>query len=37
MKDYSTSVEHARYATPVVEKYLDTATVKASKQFYKTT
>ena len=27
----------ARYATSIVEKYLDTATVKVSTKFYKTT
>ena len=37
MKDNSISVDRARYATSVVAKYLDTATVKASKKFYKTT
>ena len=37
MKDHSISVDQARYATSIVEKYLDTATVKASKKFYKTT
>ena len=30
------SVDQARYATSIVEKYLDTATVKVSKRFYKT-
>ena len=29
--------DKARYATSVVAKYLDTATVKVSKTFYKTT
>ena len=37
MKDHSISVDHARYATSVVSKYLDTATVKVSTKFYKTT
>ena len=37
MKDHSIYVDQARYATSVVEKYLDTATVKTSKKFYKTT
>ena len=37
MKDHSISVDKARYVTSVVEKYLDTATVKTSKKFYKTT
>ena len=37
MKDHSISVDQAKYATSIVSKYLDTATVKASKKFYKTT
>ena len=37
MKDHSVSVDQARYDTPVVAKYLDTATVKASTKFYRTT
>ena len=37
MKDRYISVDQARYATSNVAKYLDTATVKASKKFYKTT
>ena len=37
MKDRSISVDQARYATYIVAKYLDTATVKVSKKFYKTT
>ena len=37
MKDYSISVDQDRYATSIVAKYLDTATVKTSKKFYKTT
>ena len=37
MKDHSISVDHARYATSIVAKYLDTATFKASTTFYNTT
>ena len=37
MKDDSISVNQARYSTYIVAKYLDTATVKASTKFYKTT
>ena len=37
MYEHSISVDHARYATSIVGKYLDTATVKTSKIFYKTT
>ena len=37
LKYHSISVDQARYATSVVEKYLDTATVKVSTKFYKTT
>ena len=37
MKDRSISVDQARYATSIVAKYLDTATVKVSTNFYKTT
>ena len=36
MKDHSISVDQAIYATYIVVKYLDTATVKVSKKFYKT-
>ena len=36
LKDHSSSVDQARYATSIVAKYLDTATVKASKTFYET-
>ena len=36
-KYHSISVDQAIYATSVVEKYLDTVTVRASTQFYKTT
>ena len=37
LKDHSNSVDQARYATSIVAKYLDTATVKESNKFYKTT
>ena len=37
LKDRSISVDQARYATSIFVKYLDTATVKASKKSYKTT
>ena len=37
LKDHSVSLDQARYATSIVAKYLDTATVKLSKKFYKTT
>ena len=37
MKYHYISVDQARYATSIVEKYLDTATVKVSTIFYKTT
>ena len=37
MKDHSISVDQARYATYIVVKYLDTATVKVSTKFYNTT
>ena len=36
MRGHSISVDQARYATSIVEKYLDTATVKVSTKFYKT-
>ena len=36
LKDHSISVDQARYATSIVAKYLDTATVKVSTKFYKT-
>ena len=36
MKDHSIFVYQARYATYIFAKYLDTYTVKASTQFYKT-
>ena len=37
MKDHSISMDQDRYATSIVEKYLDYSTVKASTNFYKTT
>ena len=37
LKYHSISVDQARYATSIVEKYLDTVTVMVSKKFYKTT
>ena len=37
LKDHSISVDQSIYATSIVAKYLDTATVKVSKRFYKTT
>ena len=37
LKDHSISVDQARYATSIVAKYLDTAIVKVSTKFYKTT
>ena len=37
MKDHSISVDQAIYATSIVAKYLDTSTVKASTNFYRTT
>ena len=37
LKDHSIYVDQAIYATLIVAKYLDTATVKASKTFYNTT
>ena len=37
MKDHSIYVDQDRYATSIVAKYLDTATVKGSTKFYKTT
>ena len=36
LKDHSISMDQARYATYIVEKYLDTAIVKVSNKFYKT-
>ena len=37
MKDNYISVDQARYVTSIVAKYLDTATVKVSTKFYRTT
>ena len=37
LKDHSISVDPARYATSIVVKYFDTATVKVITEFYKTT
>ena len=37
LKDHSIFVDQARYDTSIVAKYLDTATVKVSNKFYKTT
>ena len=37
MKDHSISVDQDRYATSIVAKQLDTATVKAITKFYNTT
>ena len=37
LKYHSISVDQDRYATSIVAKYLDTATVKLSTKFYKTT
>ena len=37
MKDHSISLDQAKYATYIVAKYLNTATVKTSTKFYKTT
>ena len=34
MKDHSIYLDQVRYATSIVEKYLDTATVKASTKLY---
>ena len=36
MKDHYVYVDQARYASSIVSKYLDTATVKVSTNFYKT-
>ena len=36
MRDHSISVYQAIYATSMIEKYLNTATVKKSTKFYKT-
>ena len=37
MKDHYISVDQDIYATSIVSKYFDTATVKKSKRFYRTT
>ena len=37
MKDHSISVYKDRYDTSIVSKYFDTAAVKTSEKFYKTT
>ena len=37
MKDHSIPVYQVRYANYIVAKYMDTATVKTSTRFYKTT
>ena len=37
MTDHSISVYQDRYATSIVEKYLDTSTVKPSTKFYRST
>ena len=37
LKNHSISMDQTRYATSIVAKYLDTATVKVSKKFYKNT
>ena len=37
IKDNSISVDQSIYATSIVEKYLDTSTVKTITKFYKTT
>ena len=37
LKDYYISVDRSIYATSIVAKYLDTATVKVSTKFYKIT
>ena len=37
MKDHSITMDQDRYATSIVEKYLDTARVKVSTKFYKIT
>ena len=37
LKDHSIPVDQTRYATSIVAKYLDTATVKVRNKFYKTT
>ena len=37
MKDHYISVDQARYANSIVEKYLETATVKKNTKFYNNT
>ena len=37
MKDHFISIDQARYAIYIVDKYLDTDTIKTSTEFYKTT
>ena len=37
MKDHSIHADQDRYATSIIEKYLDTFTVKLSNKIYKTT
>ena len=37
LKDHSIYVDQDRYATSIVSEYLDTAIVKVSNKFYKTT
>ena len=37
MKDHSISLDKYKYDTSIMAKYLDTATVKTSKKFYKIT
>ena len=37
MRDHSISVDQSRYATSIVEKWLDTSTVKSIKRFYNNT
>ena len=37
LNNYSISVDQYRYATAVVSKYLDTATIKENSKFHKTT
>ena len=34
MKDHSIPVDYARYTSSIVEKYLDTVTVKTNTKFY---
>ena len=37
IKEHSISVDQDRYATSVVEKYLDTSTIKENSNYHKTT